>query len=62
MTEGEALRIGRQAIEDARKRVGDQQEALIKETENRIANDPQVEQAFRVAGHLILQSQQETRH
>jgi hypothetical protein len=62
MTNDEALRIGRKAIEDARKRVGDKQESLIEEIEKVCAGDTLVAQAFSITGHLLLESIQETKH
>lgn len=62
MTNDEALRIGRKAVEDARKRVGDKQEGLIEEIEKVCDGDALVAQAFSITGHLILESNQETKH
>jgi hypothetical protein len=62
MTEGEALQIGRKAVEDARKRVGDDKNALERELEKRIETDYELMVAFALAGHLILQSMQEPQH
>lgn len=62
MTEDEALQIGRKAVEDARKRVGDDKNALQRELERQIETDPQLMVAFALAGHLILRSMQEPKH
>jgi hypothetical protein len=62
MTEDEALHIGRRAVEDAQKRVGDNKDALQKELEERMETDPELFAAFALAGHLILRSQQEPKH
>ena len=62
MTNDEALRIGREAVEDARKRVGDKQEELIEVIEKRLATEPRLSEAFAQTGHLLLRSLQETRH
>jgi hypothetical protein len=62
MTNDEALRIGRKAVEDARKRVGDKQESLIEELEKVCTGDALAAQAFSITGHLILESIQETKH
>jgi hypothetical protein len=62
MTEGEALQIGRQAVEDARKRVGVDKNALQKELEAKIEADPELFAAFALVGNLILRSQQDQKH
>jgi hypothetical protein len=62
MTEGEALQIGRQAVEDARKRVGVDKNALERELEAKAGTDPELMTAFALAGHLILRSQQDQKH
>jgi hypothetical protein len=62
MTDDEALRIGRKAIEAARERVGENKQTLIKELETRIDTDPKTMEAFAHAGQLILKSLQETHH
>ncbi len=62
MTNDEALRIGRKAIEDARKRVGDNPERLIEEIEKSCTGDTLAGQAFSITGNLILESIQETKH
>jgi len=62
MTEDEALQIGRQAVESARQRVGDNRTALIAELENQTERDSRLMEAFAVAGHLILRSAQEVKH
>ncbi len=62
MTDEDALRIGRKAVEDARRRVGDDRNALMEEIGRQIESDPERLEAFALAGHLILRSLQETRH
>ncbi|MPW16940.1 hypothetical protein GCT13_08345 [Paraburkholderia sp. CNPSo 3157] len=63
MTHGEALRIGRQAIEEARKQVGgNDKDELLKGIEKQASEKPEVAEAFRVVGHLLLDSRQETKH
>lgn len=63
MTHDEALRIGRQAVEEARKQVGgNDKDALLKGIEEQEAQKPEVAEAFRVLGHLLLDSHQETKH
>jgi hypothetical protein len=62
MTEGEALQIGRQAVEDARERVGDDKNAVERELQEKAGTDPELMTAFALAGHLILRSQQEQKH
>lgn len=62
MTNDEALRIGRKAVEDARKRVGDNPERLIEEIEKICTGDTLAAQAFSITGHLVLESIQETKH
>lgn len=61
MTEEDALRKGCKAVEDARKRVGDNRNALTKELERVAIEDSEVAEAFRVAGYLFLEAQQETK-
>jgi len=63
MTHDEALRIGRQAAEEARKQVGGNDKAeLLKGIEKQAAQKPEVAEAFRVLGYLLLDSHQETKH
>jgi hypothetical protein len=62
MTEDEALHIGRKAVEDAHKRVGDDKNALQKELEKMIETDPELAEAFALAGKLILRSEQDPKH
>jgi hypothetical protein len=62
MTEGEALQIGCKAVEDARKRVGVDKNALQKELEKMMETDPELFEAFALAGELILRSEQEPKH
>lgn len=62
MTEDEALQIGRKAVEDARKRVGVDKNALQKELEKMMETDPELLAAFALAGQLILRSLQEPKH
>lgn len=62
MTEDEALRIGREAVEDARKRVGDNKEELMREIEKRAYEDARLMTAFSLAGHLFLRSAQGPKH
>jgi hypothetical protein len=63
MTHDEALRIGRQAAEEARKQVGGNvKDELLKGLEQQAAQKPEVAEAFRVLGPLLLESHQETKH
>lgn len=62
MTDDEALRIGREAVEAARERVGTNKQKLRKELEARIRTDPKTMEAFALAGQLLLTSKQETQH
>jgi hypothetical protein len=62
MEEGEALRIGREAVQAAIEEVGDGRKALAKELEKRAAQDPRVFEAFAIAGHLIVSAGQEKKH
>ncbi|AUT68549.1 MULTISPECIES: hypothetical protein [Paraburkholderia] len=63
MTHDEALRIGRQAAEEARKQVGgNDKDELLKGIEQQAAQKPEVAEAFRVFGHLLLDAHQETKH
>lgn len=50
MTDDAALQMGRQAIEDARKRVGDEREAVLKELLKRAQADPELAKAFEMSG------------
>ncbi|KWD49690.1 hypothetical protein WL67_20850 [Burkholderia ubonensis] len=61
MTEEDALRNGCKAVEDARQRVGDNRNALMKELERVAIEDSEIAEAFRVAGFLFLEAQQETK-
>jgi len=62
MSHDEAFRIGRKAIQDARERVGGQKNELLKELEKQAEQDRKVAEAFKVAGILLLESHQETKH
>jgi hypothetical protein len=62
MTEEKALQIGRQAVEDAQKRVGVDRNALLKELEKKMEGDSELMAAFALVGHLILTSMQEQKH
>ncbi|SEI41957.1 hypothetical protein [Paraburkholderia diazotrophica] len=63
MTHDEALRIGRQAVEEARQQVGGNcKDELLKGIEKQASEKPEVAEAFRVVGHLLLDSHQETKH
>lgn len=62
MTDDEALRIGREAVEAARDRVGCNKQELAKDLETRIEIDPETMEAFAHVGRLFLTSQQETQH
>ncbi len=62
MTDDEALRIGREAAEDAQKKVGGKKNDLLKELEKQSEQHTDVAKAFNEAGRLWLQSHQETKH
>ncbi|OBR52361.1 hypothetical protein [Paraburkholderia tropica] len=62
MTEDEALEIGRQVVQSAKQEVGDDRSALLAVIEKRAESDPEVMEAFAVAGKAILESTQETKH
>ncbi|WP_186200633.1 hypothetical protein [Burkholderia gladioli] len=62
MTESDALRISRQAVEDARALVGDDRNALIEELGKAALGDREIAEAFALTGVLILQAQQERKH
>jgi hypothetical protein len=62
MDEGEALRNGKKAVKDAQKRVGANKKTLLKEIEKQTERDPELMKAFETAGHLILESMQESKH
>ncbi|KVO95536.1 hypothetical protein BGV71_31765 [Burkholderia ubonensis] len=61
MTEEQALRKGRQATEDARKRVGFDRNALLQELEQESQADKELMDALEAIGQLILQARQETK-
>jgi len=61
MTEEQALRIGRKAVEDARRRVGNDRTALLKELEKGTKKNTETMRAFAIAGCLLLQASQETK-
>jgi len=61
MNEDQALRIGRKAIEDARKRVGNDRNALLQELEKGTKTNTETMQAFAIAGRLFLQASQATK-
>jgi hypothetical protein len=62
MTDDEALQIGRQAVEDARRQVGGNNETLLKELEARAAGDPRVAEAYAQTGTLLLCASQNLKH
>ncbi|WP_186140090.1 hypothetical protein [Burkholderia gladioli] len=62
MTESDALRISRQAVEDARAAVGDDRTALMEELGKAALGDREIAEAFALTGVLILQAQQERKH
>ncbi|WP_186057732.1 hypothetical protein [Burkholderia gladioli] len=62
MTESDALRISRQAVEDARAAVGDDRNALMEELGKAALGDREIAEAFALTGVLILQAQQERKH
>ncbi|AIO25719.1 hypothetical protein CEQ23_22500 [Burkholderia cepacia] len=61
MNEDQALRIGRKAVEDARKRVGNDRNALLQELEKGTKKNTETMQAFAIAGRLFLQASQATK-
>ncbi|WP_186070770.1 hypothetical protein [Burkholderia gladioli] len=62
MTESDALRISRQAVQDARAAVGDDRNALMEELGKAALGDREIAEAFALTGVLILQAQQEKKH
>ncbi|MFM0022163.1 hypothetical protein [Paraburkholderia azotifigens] len=62
MTDDEALRIGRQAAEDAQRKVGGNKDDLLKELKKQSEQQQDVAEAFKKAGMLWQQSHQETKH
>ncbi|MGS1071695.1 hypothetical protein [Burkholderia glumae] len=62
MTENDALRISRQAVEDARAAVGDDRTALMEALGKAAFGDREIAEAFALTGVLILQAQQERKH
>ncbi|KVF22916.1 hypothetical protein WJ06_10180 [Burkholderia cepacia] len=61
MNEDQALRIGRKAVEDARRRVGNDRNALLQELEKGTKKNTETMQAFAIAGRLLLQASQATK-
>jgi hypothetical protein len=61
MKDDEAIQIGRQAAQDARKRVGVDKDAE-QELEAQTETDPVLAEAYLKAGMLILESKQDTKH
>jgi len=61
MTEEQALRIGRKAVEDARRRVGNDRTALLQELEKGTKKNVETMQAFAIAGRLFLLASQATK-
>ncbi len=61
MTEEQALRIGRKAVEDARRRVGNDRNALLQELEKGTQKSTEKMQAFVTAGCLFLQANKATK-
>lgn len=61
MTEEQALRIGRKAVEDARRRVGYDRNALLQELEKGTKKNKETMAAFAITGMLILKASQETK-
>jgi hypothetical protein len=62
MEESEALRIGREAVQTAIKKVGADKRALAEELEKRAKRNKKVFEAFAIAGHLMVSSAQEKKH
>lgn len=62
MTDDEALQIGRQAVEDARRKVGGREELILKELETRADGDPRVGEAFAQVGEVLQCAKQHTKH
>lgn len=62
MNEAEALRIGREAVQAVRERVGDNRAALERELDLIAKRDPRVFEAFRIAGHMLVERDQEQNH
>lgn len=58
MTESEALRIGREVVRIAQKKVGDDLIALEAELTRQREASPQVREAFTMVGNLRIQSEQ----
>jgi hypothetical protein len=62
MEENEALQTAREAVRAAHRNAGDDKQAFERELDRRIAQDPKLFEAFRIAGHLIVAATQEQRH
>lgn len=58
MRDGEAITAARQAVEDATKQAGVDREALQQELERRIEEDPELFEAFALAGQAMIREQQ----
>lgn len=62
MTEAEALRIGREAVQAATRKFGDDKKAIDAELDKRAGREPKLFEAFAIAGHLIVSAGQEQKH
>lgn len=62
MTDGDALRISRQAVRDAQAVVGDDRNALIEELGKAALGNRNLAEAFALTGLLLLQAEQEKKH
>jgi hypothetical protein len=62
MRETEANTAARQAVEDATQQVGVDRKTLQQELERRIEEDPELFEAFSLAGQAMLREQQERNH
>jgi hypothetical protein len=58
MREREANTAARQAVEDATQQVGVDREKIQQELEQRIEEDPELFEAFALAGQAMLREQQ----
>jgi hypothetical protein len=61
MRDSEAITAARQAVDDATNVGGDRQ-TLQQELERRIEEEPELFEAFALAGQAMLQTQQEQKH
>lgn len=62
MEESEALRIGREAVQAAKQKFGDDEKAIAHELELRARRDRNLFEAFAIVGHLLVSASQGESH